>query len=241
MSSNPQAKSRRRSRVNRNQQSTQVGALVKASKLMNPKPPSFDASHHYVQRFRFVCTLPVTEYPINPSDFANLLAVVTGTASGVTTMQPIYTRFRIKSVEMWAIPTSLTAPVTVSISPQNTGDSAVNTERTVSDTSKSLTEYAYVKFKPKLTSALGQWQTQTSTGGALRFNCPGATIIDVVLHVYLCNAELPTPINIDSPNVVADGYLVMNALDPSSTGPSIIQPLSYANVYYDQIVPTPRP
>jgi len=227
----------------------QVNAIVRASTIVNPEPPMFQPSHHYVQKFRFTSQLPVESYPINPSDLANLLLVAMEDIVGVSqafSAAPVYTRYLLKKVEMWALPTSLTAPVTLILSPQNSGTTSVNTEQTLSDTSKSIDRYAYVKYKPRLTSPIAQYQTQTSTGGGFRITCPGTTVVDVTLHVWVCNGEQPdlTSIWIGASGpaaAISAGAVFLAALDPSATGTSIFFPVGYLNPYTNYSDPTPRP
>jgi len=239
---------RQRTRKNSNRsQQTQINAIIKAEKIVNPEPPTFEVSHHYNQRFRFIVQSDVVAYPLNPSDFANLLLVaLEDFTGGAQNAAPVYTRYLFKSMEMWALPTSLAAPVTLVLTPQNVGTTVVNTERTLTDTSKSIDRYAYVKYKPKMTSPIGQYQSQASTGGGIRITCPGSTIIDVVLHVWICNGEVPPTVEIfystiGSPPTIDAGQVFLAALDPSSTGTSLILPVAYANPYVNTDFPTPRP
>jgi hypothetical protein len=227
-----------------------VNAIVKANGIISPEPPMFGVSHHYVQRFRFVISFDVVAYPINPSDFANLLLVALEDSSPGTAVSaaPIYTRFLLKSVEIWALPTSLTAPVTVTLTPQNSGTTSANSEVTLSDTPKSIDRYAYVRYRPKLTSPIGQYQNQTTSGGAIRISAPATSICDVVMHAWVCNGETPALVSVFVPTVavgqqpsVSTGQVFLSALDPSSTGQSIFIPQGYANVISDLVDPTPRP
>lgn len=227
---------------------TQINAIIKANMVIAPEPPMHQASHHYVQRFRFTSQQDLSTYPINPADFANLLLTAAQDfVDGANAAYPVYTRFLFKKMEMWAIPSSLAAPVTVILTAQNSGTTSANSETTISDTSKSIDRYAYVKLKPKLTSPLAQYQNQDTLGGAIRLTCPAGTIIDVTLHVWICNGEYPTPTSIFYASTPPLGYrpsvgqVFLAALDPSDTGTSLILPVDYVNPYNNNSVPTPRP
>jgi len=242
-------RSRRNGRGNRNKvaEQVQINAIVKANAAVNPEPPTFEVSHHYVQRFRFVSQAEVTAYPINPSDFADLLLVASeaSTPGSSFISYPVYTRFKLKFIEMWALPTSLAAPVTLVLTPQNVGTTTVNTERTLTDTSKSIDRYAYVKYKPKIDSPIYQYQSQDSTSAGVRLSCPAGTIVDVVLHVWIANGEVPDSVTLFSPagtgGNIAAGQVFLSALDPSPTGSSLFPPVGYANAISDTVTPTPRP
>lgn len=241
---------RRRFRRNRvSVEQTHANAIIRANKVIAPEPPTHQASHHYVQRFRFTTQANLSTYPINPADFANLLLVALEdfAANSGNLCAPVYTRFLFKSMEMWAIPSSLAAPVTLILTPQNVGTTSVNTESTISDTSKSIDRYAYVRYRPKITSPIAQYQSQDSTSAGVRITCPAGTIIDLVLHVWICNGEIPTQplIYYDTtspiPYAPVAGQVFLAALDPSPTGKSLILPVDYVNPYDNSAVPTPRP
>lgn len=143
---------------------------------------------------------------------------------------------------MWAIPSTLAAPVTLVLTPQNVGTTSVNTERTLTDSSHSIDRYAYVRYRPKIDSPIYQYQSQNSTSGAIRIDAPAGTIVDVTLHVWIANGETPTAVTVFS-NVssIDQGQVFLSALDPSPTGSSIFAPLGYVNVINDVETPTARP
>jgi len=237
-------RSSRRNINSRKQVVTQVSAIVRADKLIHPQPPTFVSSHHYVQRFRFVSTNAVVSYPINSADIANLLGVVASVDGDTHTVGEygVYTRFRIKSLEMWCTTSSLAVPSTLIASYQNSAGDAANTEQTVTDTTASIDEYAYVKLVPKWTSPASQYQSAVTTGGTLRLDCPAGTILDLVLHVWLSNNDPVTVFDVFNRNTsIAVGDVVVNPLDPSSTGISFFIPQGYLTPSSTASSPTPRP
>lgn len=234
----------KRSRRVRNNQKA-VSTAVKISSIVNPSPPQFNVSQHYVSTLRFRSTTALTNYSITPLDIVNSMAVILSEAGMIAQCSPIWSRYKLKYVEAWAIPSTLANATTVTIS---YGDpaitSSVNTEQTMTDSSSSVTTYAHVKLKPKQTSAASQFQNATSETGGFILTIPANAILDVCVHAYLNNND---PLSIFSTGfsslnpVPPVGTLFMKALDAiGSTGGGVLEPFGYVNNVTDIVTPTPR-
>lgn len=218
-----------------------VSALIKANRISNPEPPPFDPSFRIKHKFRFTVTANVNLYEINTIDVANLLGVVTSITDEVYTQTPLITRFRIRRIALYAIG----ATVTLSLqNNQSNGLASTNTELTRSDTSESPNFYAYVAIKPTPTSSAGQWQSAVTNGGGFIITAPQNAVVDLTLDLWLNNGDPIAPFGVNglptTTTGITDGMLLVNPLDPSGLGDSLIWPIGYNNPYSSS-TPTPRP
>jgi len=233
---------RNRRRVPRRGRQGPVANFVRAMSISAPSPPQFNASHKYFKRLRFLATQAVVKYPIDSSDIATVLVVATNDSPTIQAY-PLWSRYRLIQVEMWATASALTTPANLELSfadPQ--AGTATNSEHTASDIAKSVDEYAHVKLVPRPPSSASQWQNAQTTGTGFYLTCPQGSIIDLTLEVYINNADPVTVKTVyaagSTPIVV--GRIFMDFLDPSSDGLSAgsIQPIGYYNS--TEPPPTPR-
>jgi len=229
---------RRGSRRNR---SSPVNAFVRAMSISTPSPPQFNSSHKYFKRVRFLATGAVTRYPISSADIATLLVMAT-TDSSTATAYPLWSRYRLVQVEMWATASALTTPANLELSfADPASGTATNSEQTSSDIAKSVDEYAHVRLVPKPTASAALWQNVDTTGTGFYITCPSGSIIDLTLDVYLNNGDPVQSKQVyaagTAPIVV--GRVFMDFLDPSSDGSQagVFQPIGY----YNSTDPPPTP
>jgi len=238
----------RQQRSNRSTIPSQVSALVRANRITNPEPPTFDPSIRFRHRFRFQVTgAPETGlnlYQINNVDIANLLGVIDLTVTPATvvyTQTPIITRYRVRKIQAWQIDNSLT--ISYQTLPSN-GLASTNTEVTKSDTATGSNDYAYVMLRPTATSSIGQWQSAITMGGGFQISCFNGAIIDLTLDLWLNNGDPAGQFGVygltGTMTGLTLGQLVVNPLDPSGLNPSFINPIGYAAVTNSN-TPTPRP
>jgi hypothetical protein len=234
---NSQRSRSRRTRPS-NRRSTYT-ATFNALRNADPRPPSYNSSHHYTKKIRFDITAPLVQYQIRSPDVANLLLVCNDvlTGTGTVTASAIWSRFRFLNAKLWA--TRITsAPVDISLSMVDpTNLAAVNSEKTVADIGTSDSRYAYVKLTPSFGSIGADWQNAASAGWGLEITAPESAILELSLEVYINNFD---PIQVvtayggvpldpfTNPNIVA-GAVFMNYLDPSPSGtnPGVIIPVDY--------------
>jgi len=233
-----------RSRNKRNAQNA-VSTAVKINQVVSPSPPMFNVSQHYVCTLRFRATAAVNNYSITPQDIVSSMLVATSVAGEIAQAAAIWSRYKLKYVEAWAIPSTLANAATVIIS---YGDpaitSSVNTEQTMTDSSASVSTYAHVKLKPKLTSSAAQFQNSTSETGGFVLTLPPNAILDVCVHAYLNNND---PVNIISVGFITPaptpvvGMVFMKCLDAIGSGSGgTLEPFGYVNNKTDIVTPTPR-
>jgi len=234
---------KRRPRRSRN---SQVAALLTADRITHPELPEFQASHRYTKRLRFFNNAPITlaAYAIQCVDIANLLVVVGVPVTGSAIGYPIWSRYRIKTVEMWAIPSAPGIPVTISLQYLETSSSATNSEATKTDTSASISEYAHIKLAPPPGSMAAMWQTSTSQTGAFALSGPAGFILDLVLEVFISNDDtIPDPVpvadDVGTSSPPTPGTVILQPLDSNDQGEGYIIPLGYNTPVVD-FTPTPR-
>lgn len=220
-----------------------VSALVRASRITDPEPPKFNASHTYSKRLRFICTQAVNQYPINTSDLTALLYVnlTAITADGDTVDgSPLWSRIRLQKVEAWATGQVTGASGNIGENASNlelsffdpsSGNSA-NPEVTASDIATSDSRYAHVSLKPPQNSSASQWQNASTQGTGFKISCPENTIVDVTLQVYINNGDpLQQPFNVyvNSNVGIPSGTVLCGYLDPVANGggPGYFPPVGY--------------
>jgi len=237
----------RQQRFNRSTPS-QVSAIVRANRISNPQPPTFDPSIRFRHRFRFqVAGAPSTGlnlYQINNADIANLLGVIdlaVTPATVVYTQSPIISRYRVRKIQVWQLGGSVT--ISYQTLPSY-GLASTNTEVTKSDTSTGSNDYAYVMLRPTPTSSIGQWQSLITMGGGFQISCLNTAIVDLSLDIWLNNGDPAAQFGVygldGTMTGLTLGQLVVNPLDPSGINPSYINPVGYAAVT-NSTTPTPRP
>jgi len=237
---------RRRNRKNKRPTNSRsmVSAMITAERIAHPEPPQYNSSHHYRVRLRWRFTKAVTRYPILSQDIANIMGVVYQDSDGpnyVASQYPIWTRFRLRTVEMWATASSLSVPTTIVVALGDlTSGVANNSEMTKTDTTASIDEYAHVKIVVPKTSIAYQWQSAQTSGGAFALDAPIGAILDIVLDVYLNNGDPFVPFGVVSPFAPTVGALIQNPIDPSGVALSYTVPIGYYNGY-DNVTATPRP
>jgi len=139
----------------------QVSAILRADRIMNPRPMPFVSNTHLTKRFRFLCSISNSPYSISPCKLGALEAICTVVSTQVT---QIFSQVRVRSIEMWCGESSLGGTATVQLTYNGTALGILGPGISMSDTSTGSTRVAHIKYVPPKSSQASQWQDCGTTG-----------------------------------------------------------------------------
>lgn len=156
----------------------------------NEAPKQFQATVSVLKRFRFkVGATAVVNQFISSNQLAAFQSIVLSTVSA----QPLFTKVRLVSVEIFGPMSATLEPVTVSLEFYDPGTGIFsNNSKIHTDTSMSSVHCAHIYARPDDDSIASKWTNPTiSNSNLFLINCPANTIIDIIMEGVYNDGETP--------------------------------------------------
>jgi hypothetical protein len=181
-------------------------------------PPQFVPTLKTTQKFRFTADAAVSNVPVTRGNLLNLVEM----ADGITDTHRLYGAVRLKSIQMWAVPTSTaTTPSTATV--EWLGFNAPSTF--VSDTSVSNARPLHVFTRPPANSSCKWWTiyNENEAEQLLAITCPQGSVVDIVLTMRLQDNEGDMGGESGTTGLATAGVIYLNYLDGFSS--KLLKPL----------------
>jgi len=234
---------RRKGKANRSGHvQSMTTAIIRANKIVDPEPLRFNSTltADVFTQWRFVVAgaLPLVNYIIRAQDvLSQFLMCYAATAISVSGY-PIFSRFLYKSIRL------LGTQTTTSLRFVDNAGTALNSEKTSSDSSDSADRYAVSKISPRPNQQAGQWQNFISTSGSFTISCsvPMQCTLEVHVVAQINNGGDPSEgvlVFNSNPGIVL-GQVFSPTLDVSGDALGYVRRVGFVSVS-DLVTVTPRP
>lgn len=169
----------------------------------NSAPAQFQATISVIKRFRFKTGSPASVTTVTTANLVAFQSLMLSTNFA----QPLFTKTRLISVEVFGPMSSTLEPVTVSVEfNQMSSTVALSSNSKIhTDTSMSSVNCAHVYAKPSKDSTASKWQLPLATGSDLfTVNTPANSIVDIVMEACYNDGEVPpTQVAVPVPVTIA--------------------------------------
>lgn len=186
------------------------------------QPPPFHASFQVEKRLRFTATAAAAATAISCRNIGDSWLFASAANAGFQIMQA----FKIKSIRVWAGPSSTLAPVTVALDWSGATAGTLGSDKLVSDTSIGATRVASIHCVPPKDSQLSQWQSATSGNQIFQITCPAGSVIDLSLSILINDVATAQAVQ-NAPVGLSVGSNYMRGFDGLATAASNFVPISY--------------